>query len=81
MARTFINVKYIALVNLICNKEVVKELIQNDFNVNSLVQELRKILNKKYRKQIFKDYENIINLLGDVGASKRAAKAIFSLGK
>ncbi len=81
LARIFINVKYIALVNLICNKEVVKELIQNDFNVDSLVQELRKILNNKYRKQIFKDYENIINLLGDVGASKRAAKAIYSLGK
>jgi lipid-A-disaccharide synthase len=43
------NIKYISLVNLIMDREVVKELIQNDLNTKNLVEELKKIL--KPRKE------------------------------
>ena len=79
VAKLVVKVKYIALVNLICDKEVVKELIQDDFNADNLVSELNRILNKKNKAQILSDYESMIRLLGDVGASKRAAEAIISL--
>ena len=76
LAKLVVKVKYIALVNLICDKEVVKELIQNDFNVDNLVNELNRILNKKNKTQIHSDYERMIGLIGDDGASQRAAQAI-----
>ena len=79
LGKLFVKVKYIALVNLICDKEVVKELIQNDFNADNLVNELNRILNKKNKTQILSDYEVMIRLLGDEGASQRAAQAINSI--
>ena len=79
LGKLFVKVKYIALVNLICDKEVVKELIQNDFNADNLVNELNRILNKKNKTQILSDYEFMIRLLGDEGASQRAAQAINSI--
>ena len=79
IGKLLVKVKYIALVNLICDKEVVKELIQDDFNIENLVNELNHILNNKNRIQILSNYNKIIDLLGEEGASKRAAKAIISL--
>ena len=79
LAKLVIKVKYIALVNLICDKEVVKELIQDDFNTDNLLNELNRILNKKNKTQILSDYDSLIRFLGGVGASKRAADAINSL--
>ena len=79
LAKLFVKVKYIALVNLICDKEVVKELIQDDFNADNLFNELNRILNKKNKTQILSDYESMISLLGNEGASQRAAQAINSL--
>ena len=45
LAKHFIKIKYIALVNLIMDKEVVKELIQENLNTKNLVIELTKLLN------------------------------------
>lgn len=79
IGKLLLKVKYITLVNLICDKEVVKELIQDDFNTDNLVKELNRILNKKNRIQILSNYNELIRLLGNAGASKRAAIAINSL--
>ncbi len=79
LAKLLVKVKFIALVNLICDKEVVKELIQDDFNADNLVYELSRILNNKNKTQILSDYESMISLLGDEGASQRAAQAINSI--
>ena len=43
IAKTLVKIKYISLVNLIMNKEVVKELIQNDLSVSNLTKELNKL--------------------------------------
>ncbi len=57
LAKRFVKIKYIALVNLIMDKEVVKELIQEDLNTKNLVAELNKILNDKNKQaQIASDY-------------------------
>lgn len=76
LGKLLVKVKFIALVNLICDKEVVKELIQDEFNTSNLVDELNRILNKKNKSCILEDYQELLALLGDSGASKRAAKAI-----
>ena len=79
LGKLLVKVKFIALVNLICDKEVVKELIQNDFNSKNLVNELHQLLNKSNKSRILNDYEGLMNLMGDEGASKRAAQAINSI--
>jgi lipid-A-disaccharide synthase len=80
IAKRLIKVKYISLVNLIMNKEVVKELIQNDLTEKKLVQELSRIIDdSKERQDILSDYNKLEKVLGGVGASERAAHEILLL--
>jgi lipid-A-disaccharide synthase len=77
IARQLIKVKYISLVNLIMDRVVVKELIQDQLNTNNLKRELDLILkSQEERKRIFSDYTELRHLLGDKGASKKAALLI-----
>ncbi len=74
IARQLIKVKYISLVNLIADKEVVKELIQAEMNSRKLKVELQKCLEN--REYFEREYENLRKLLGGGGASAKAAKII-----
>src|ERR1035437_1552325 len=77
IARQLIKVKYISLVNLIMDRVVVKELIQDQLNTNNLKRELDLILKSpEERQRIFSDYAELRHLLGDKGASKKAAQLI-----
>ncbi|APU09530.1 lipid-A-disaccharide synthase [Cellulophaga lytica] len=78
IAKKIITLKYISLVNLIMDKEVIKELIQDDLNTNSLTLELNKILSKDTRTKVFEEYYLLEKKLGGVGASKKAAELIVS---
>lgn len=77
IAKRVINLDYISLVNLIMDKEVVKELIQNDFTAKNLASELHKILEEKNRKRMFLDYYELEKKLGGSGASAVAAGLIY----
>ncbi|MFT5437014.1 MAG: lipid-A-disaccharide synthase [Ulvibacter sp.] len=77
IAKRVINLKYISLVNLILDKEVVTELIQTDFNTKKLEQELAKILNPYQRAKLFLDYYDLEQRLGGKGASAKTANLIF----
>ena len=78
LAKWMIKVKYISLVNLIMDKEVVKELIQGDLNEDNLVKELDQLLhNGKRQRQLLEDYEELKDRLGNVGASEKAADIII----
>jgi lipid-A-disaccharide synthase len=58
LAKRFVKIKFIALVNLIMDKEVVKELIQEDLNKKNLLRELRLLLQDENKKsQIAADYK------------------------
>lgn len=72
------NIKYISLVNLIMDKEVVKELIQNDLNTKNLVKELDLVLHGN-RQRILDDYADLRQKLGGKGASQNAAEIIVNL--
>ena len=71
------NIEYISLVNLIMDREVVKELIQSDLTTENLVKELRLILGEN-RERILSDYQLLREKLGGEGASKNAADIIVS---
>ncbi len=68
-------VNYISLVNLILDKPTVVELIQRDLNTERLEKEFQLIL-KDNREQILNDYNQLIHLLADSGASARAAQIV-----
>ena len=76
IAKRIITLKFISLVNLIMDKEVVTELIQNDFNKENLKVELTKILDEKHREQLFLEYFELESKLGGKGASEKVAKQI-----
>ena len=77
IARRIVDIKYISLVNLIMDKEVVKELIQDDLNEKTIFDELQKILSEEYRKNLFSDYAELRQKLGGSGASMNAARLVF----
>jgi lipid-A-disaccharide synthase len=75
------NLKFISLVNIILDKHIVKELIQNNCNKDNLVIELQKILNKSDRSLMLKEYELLHKKLGGKGASKKTAELISKYSK
>ena len=77
IGKRLIKLKYISLVNLIMDKEVVKELIQNDFNEISLEKELHKILDEENRSKMFLNYFELEKKLGGKGASEKTADLIL----
>lgn len=81
IARRLIRVKYISLVNLIMDKMVVKELIQDELTTENLKTELGRILNDPSRMaQLKKDYSDMYSLLAKGGkASAKAAAEIIHL--
>jgi len=78
IGKKLVNLKYISLVNLIMDKEVVKELIQDEFNEKNLEKELHKILEGKKRDELFLDYFELEKKLGGKGASKKVAELIIN---
>ncbi|RED25312.1 lipid-A-disaccharide synthase [Flavobacterium cutihirudinis] len=78
IAKRIITLKYISLVNLIMDQEVVTELIQNECNSKRIKEELQKLLEPHYREKLLKNYDILEAKLGGVGASKKTAKLIVA---
>lgn len=77
IAKRIITLKYISLVNLIMDKEVVVELIQENCNTKNIKTELQKLLEPTYRKQLLEQYAVLETKLGGIGASEKTAKLII----
>ena len=74
IARRLVHVKYISLVNLIMDREVVKELIQGDFNKKTLTGELSRLINDHdYRSGMLAGMQRLREVLGGAGASAKTA--------
>ncbi|MDR2811425.1 MAG: lipid-A-disaccharide synthase [Tannerellaceae bacterium] len=83
--RRFFHTPYISLVNLIAGKEVVRELFADRFSEQAVRTELERLLHDApYRSRMLEDYNEVIRVLGQSGASRRVAQHIlkrFSVGK
>lgn len=78
LRKFLLKVKYISLVNLISNEEVVKELVANDMRVTLIKKELASILPGGDKRQFMLDgYQRMIEILGSPGASDHAAEAMI----
>lgn len=80
IAKRLIKIKFIGLVNLIMDKEVVKELIQDELTVDNLKYELNLLLTDEVKQQQLKDdYTALKKLLSKGGhASSNAAASIYT---
>ena len=80
LRKYFLKVPYVSLVNLIANREVVKELVANTFSVGGIRQELEAILpGGSKREAMLSDYEEIHRLLGESDAPEKAATIMINL--
>lgn len=79
IAKRLVKIKYISLVNLILDKPIVKELIQNELTVENIQKELNRILHDQAALHEMKlDYRSLWNLLSEGGhASAKAARSII----
>ena len=77
IGKRVVNLDYISLVNLVMDKEVVKELIQNDFNTKNLKKEFEVIIDEYERTKFFLDYFDLEKKLGGKGASEKTAELIY----
>lgn len=78
IAKRLVKIKFISLVNLIMDKGVVKELIQNECTSETIYSELKLILkNGKNRETILNEYEKMKKILGGGGASQKVARSML----
>ncbi len=76
LAKRLIKVKYISLVNLILDRPLVKELIQDAFKADALKEALSETLSPEGSQRLAAGYQELRRLLGERGASERAARII-----
>ncbi len=78
IAKSLIKVKYISLVNLIADKPLVTELIQDEFNPSNIMKELEKLVrNPQEREAMLNGYYELRQLMGEEGASVQAGKLMY----
>ena len=82
VARAFVKIGFISLVNIIMGREVVRELIQHDMTVENASKELRDIMEggAKHTKMVA-DYKEVQRIVGSEGASDRFAARMVELLK
>jgi len=77
IARRLVKLDKIALVNLVLNKRVVPELIQNEVNTDRIMKELQKYReNREYYNTVVEKLNRLPDLLGGLGASEKAARMV-----
>ena len=82
LKKHFLKVKFVSLVNLVADKEVVRELVAADMTLENVKSELGKILiDGEERTTMLKEYDRMLEILGEAGASERAAGKIVGLLK
>lgn len=79
LRKKVLKVRYISLVNLIADREVVTELVADTFSVTNIRRELEKILDGPVRQTMLEDYEEVCRQLGNQKAPEQTAKLIYTL--
>jgi len=77
IGKRLVKVKYISLVNLILDRPLLTELIQNDCTPEKIAAELAKLLQPAHRDNLQKAYSELHQVLGEAGASENAAETVY----
>ncbi len=79
VARCVIQVKYLGIVNILADREVVREFLQEDATPEAISEEMLRLANDpKARERLAESLDELVAKLGDGGASERAAEAILA---
>ena len=78
IARMLVKIKFISLVNLIVNKKIVTELIQESCTTEQVSKEVGIIVGGEGRAAVLKGYDELLALMGNPGASDKTAKLIIN---
>jgi lipid-A-disaccharide synthase len=81
IGKRLVNVKFISLVNLILDREAVKELLQSAFRPDQLITEQNKLMSPERKAKLQADYDELYARLGEKGASDRAARIVLETFK
>ncbi|SOD15095.1 lipid-A-disaccharide synthase [Pedobacter xixiisoli] len=76
IARLLVKIRFISLVNLIVDRKIVTELIQEDCSTEKITSELKAIVVGEDRNKMLDDYGDLHQLMGEAGASEKTAKLI-----
>ncbi|MBQ5644665.1 MAG: lipid-A-disaccharide synthase [Bacteroidaceae bacterium] len=81
LKKHFLKVKYVSLVNLVADREIVRELVAADMKLQNVIDELGALLpaDGKKRTAMLGEYSRMMEILGKPGASGRAAEKMVSL--
>ncbi|MDR0955106.1 MAG: lipid-A-disaccharide synthase [Rikenellaceae bacterium] len=80
IARRFVKIEYVSLVNLVLGREVVRELLQDDMTLPLATAELRAILpGGAKRERMLADYAELRRVIGDSGASERVGAEMVKI--
>ena len=79
LRKRLLKVKYISLVNLVLDREAVRELVADSFTLDNIRRELHLILEGPARKQMLSDYDELRRRLGDEHAPDNAARIMYNL--
>ena len=78
LGRPFVRVTTFAMANLVAGRQVVPELIQDDFTAEAVcAHAVRMLTDPEYAQQVRRDLREVRQRLGDPGASRRAAEAVL----
>ncbi len=82
LRKIFLKIQWISLVNLVMNKEIVKEFFQENCKPKSIAEELKRILEDgSYREEMLQNYSLMLAKLGPPGCADRAAGEMVALLK
>ncbi|MBQ0159357.1 MAG: hypothetical protein KBT28_01865 [Bacteroidales bacterium] len=79
LGRMLVDIQWIGMVNILANRTVTTELIQNDFTAENCVMELESLIDPHERARVLADMRGSVSRLGHGGAAAKAADAILSL--
>ncbi len=79
LGKRIVKISYFSLVNLILNRDVVPELLQNEFNLTNIQKHLAGILSGKEHEKMLKDYRKLSRVIGPQSASSKVAQRIIDM--
>lgn len=79
ITRSVVRLKFASIVNILANKEVVPELIQNEFTLKKVIKNINLLLNMDYVKKMKKNLIDVTDSLGDGSSYQKAANYISGI--
>lgn len=82
MGKLIVDVKYISIINLISDREVVKELLQSKAGAKNIIHELKQIMSdKKHRGEMIKYFKTVKDIFAGKKPSQRVAEIIYEMAR